>query len=189
MKLKDLLKEVTVGGDTGGQHYGRGGTRGKEVDDIFAGGFTATDNIKGDLTKQFNDRKNQRKKLNIDDETELPMGGFYDIETPELLSTYDYLNNLNVDLLNYNEKNTPELDTNFYVVDSDSWKKQIKKRMKQNKEARELQTKFINTTEDKMQIVDLGMYELDVIEDKTEENKKFINDTNDWKSIYDSKKY
>ena len=29
----------------------------------------------------------------------------------------------------------------------------------------------------------------DKIIDKTEENEKFINDTNDWKSIYDSKKY
>ena len=29
----------------------------------------------------------------------------------------------------------------------------------------------------------------DKVEDKSEENKKFINDTTDWKSIYDNKKY
>mgnify|MGYP000648590174 CR=1 FL=1 len=51
-----LLKEAIESLDeqssgTVGGHYGRGGGRGKEVDDIFAGGFTATDNIKGDLIK------------------------------------------------------------------------------------------------------------------------------------------
>ena len=38
-----------------------------------------------------------------------------------------------------------------------------------------------------MEFVDLEI-KYDEIEDKTEENKKFINDTNDWKSIYNLKK-
>ena len=44
------------------------------------------------------------------------------------------------------------------------------------------------TISDKMQSVDLDI-KYDKIEDKTEENKKFVNDTNGWKSIYDNKKY
>ena len=41
-----------------------------------------------------------------------------------------------------------------------------------------------------MQYVD-GDIEIpyDKIFDKEEENKKFINDTGDWKSVYDDKKY
>ena len=48
-------------------------------------------------------------------------------------------------------------------------------------------SKFKNTSETEMQLVDIEV-KYDKIEDKTEENKKFINDTNDWKSIYDIKK-
>ena len=39
-----------------------------------------------------------------------------------------------------------------------------------------------------MQFVDIEI-NYDKIIDNTEENKKFINPTNDWKSIYDNKKY
>ena len=49
-------------------------------------------------------------------------------------------------------------------------------------------SKFKNTSETEMQLVDIEV-KYDKIIDKTEENKKFINDTSDWKSIYDSKKY
>jgi hypothetical protein len=48
-------------------------------------------------------------------------------------------------------------------------------------------SKFINTSGID-QLVDLDI-KYDKIIDKTEENKKYINDSNDWKSIYDSKKY
>ena len=44
------------------------------------------------------------------------------------------------------------------------------------------------TTGDKMQMVDLEI-QYDKIKDKTKENEKFINNSNGWKSIYDSKKY
>jgi tRNA U34 5-carboxymethylaminomethyl modifying enzyme MnmG/GidA len=49
-------------------------------------------------------------------------------------------------------------------------------------------SKFKNTSETDMQLVDMEI-DYDKIEDNTEKNKKFINDTCDWKSIYDSKKY
>ena len=39
-----------------------------------------------------------------------------------------------------------------------------------------------------MQMVDLEI-QYDKIKDKTKENEKFINNSNGWKSIYDSKKY
>ena len=46
-------------------------------------------------------------------------------------------------------------------------------------------SKFKSDSETEMQLVDLEI-NYDKIIDKTEENKKFVNDTNDWKSIYDS---
>ena len=49
-------------------------------------------------------------------------------------------------------------------------------------------SKFKSKSETKMQLVGIEI-NYDKIEDKTEENKKFINDTNNWKSIYDNKKY
>ena len=48
-------------------------------------------------------------------------------------------------------------------------------------------SKFKNTSETDMQLVDMNI-RYDKIIDKTEENMKYVNDTNDWKSIYDSKK-
>jgi len=48
--------------------------------------------------------------------------------------------------------------------------------------------KFKNTSEIEMQLVGIEI-NYDKIIDKTKENEKFINDTNDWKSIYDDKKY
>jgi len=49
-------------------------------------------------------------------------------------------------------------------------------------------SKFKSENETEMQLVDLDL-KYDKIEDKTEEHKKFVNDTNGWKSIYDNKKY
>ena len=49
-------------------------------------------------------------------------------------------------------------------------------------------SKFKSESETEMQLVDLEI-KYDKIIDKTEENKKFVNDTNGWKSIYDNKKY
>ena len=49
-------------------------------------------------------------------------------------------------------------------------------------------SKFKSTSDTEMQVVDLEI-NYDKIKDNSEENKKFINDTSDWKSIYDNKKY
>lgn len=49
-------------------------------------------------------------------------------------------------------------------------------------------SKFKSTSNSEMQLVNIDI-KYDKIIDKTEENKKFINPSNDWKSIYDNKKY
>ena len=49
-------------------------------------------------------------------------------------------------------------------------------------------SKFKSMSNSEMQLVNIDI-KYDKIIDKTEENEKYINDTNDWKSIYDSKKY
>ena len=48
-------------------------------------------------------------------------------------------------------------------------------------------SKFKSKSDTQMQLVDIEI-NYDKIIDKTEENKKFINDTNDWKFIYDNNK-
>ena len=57
-----------------------------------------------------------------------------------------------------------------------------------DEEVKKDNSKFKTDSETEMQLVDLEIKYDDII-DKTEENKKYINDTNDWKSIYDKKKY
>ena len=88
----------------------------------------------------------------------------------------------------FTDEITPDLEFVWSFLDPDGWKKQIQKRLKQDKEMNKINKKFKNTSENKMELVDTKI-NYDKIIDKTEENKKFINDTNDWKSIYDSKKY
>ena len=74
---------------------------------------------------------------------------------------------------------TPDADIEWEEID---WKYEYDKYLKKDN------SKFKNTSETEMQLVDLEI-KYDEIIDKTEENKKYINDTNGWKSIYDSKKY
>ena len=79
----------------------------------------------------------------------------------------------------YTDDITPIADQEFIEID---WKYEYDEYVKQDN------SKFKTNSETEMQLVDLEI-KYDEIEDKTEENKKFINDTNGWKSIYDSKKY
>ena len=79
----------------------------------------------------------------------------------------------------YTDDRTPITDQEFIEID---WKYEYDEYVKQDN------SKFKTNSETEMQLVDLEI-KYDEIEDKTEENKKFINDTNGWKSIYDSKKY
>ena len=78
----------------------------------------------------------------------------------------------------YVDDNTPIADQDFFEID---WKYEYDEYVEKDN------SKF-KTTSDKMQLVDLDI-KYDEVEDKTEENKKFINNTNGWKSIYDNKKY
>ena len=71
---------------------------------------------------------------------------------------------------------TPIADQDFFEVD---WKYEYDEYVKKDN------SKF-KTTSDKMQLVDMEI-QYDEIIDKTEENKKFINDTNGWKTIYNNK--
>ena len=79
----------------------------------------------------------------------------------------------------YSDDNTPFAEQEFIDVD---WKYEYDEYVKQDN------SKFKSDSETEMQLVDLEI-KYDKIIDKTEENEKFINDTNDWKSIYDNKKY
>ena len=79
----------------------------------------------------------------------------------------------------YTDDNTPMTDQDYIDLD---WKYEYDEYVKQDN------SKFKSDSETEMQLVDLEI-KYDEIIDKTEENKKFINDTNGWKSIYDNKKY
>ena len=78
----------------------------------------------------------------------------------------------------YTDDNTPVAERDFFDI---NWTYEYDKEVKKDN------SKFKNTT-GKMQNVGIDI-NYDKIKDKTEENKKFINDTSDWKSIYDNKKY
>ena len=72
---------------------------------------------------------------------------------------------------------TPIADQDFIDLD---WKYEYDEYVKKDN------SKFKNTSETEMQLVDMEI-QYDEIIDKTEENKKFINDTNGWKTIYNNK--
>ena len=79
----------------------------------------------------------------------------------------------------FTDDNTPLADRDFIDLD---WKYEYDKEVKKDN------SKFKSKDNTKMQFVDIEIKYDDVV-DNTEENEKFINDTSDWKSIYDSKKY
>ena len=60
---KSLITEQSSAAVGGGSHFGRGGKRGMEVNDIWAGGFVANDALKGDLTRQLTGRQQKRKEM------------------------------------------------------------------------------------------------------------------------------
>ena len=160
IKLKELLNEqssAVIGGDV---HHGRGGKRGMEVDDIFAGGYVATDSLKGDLTRQLTSRQQKRKDMedalgkdNVG--LEHPLGGYFDIATPALISTYEYLDQIKQAKIKYNDSITPTPDLNLHVVDPESWKELIDDTIKSFKQSKDKNKKFANTSETDMQLVDL----------------------------------
>ena len=78
----------------------------------------------------------------------------------------------------YTDDNTPPQNQDFIDMDWDY----------EYDENEEIDNSKFKNTNGNMQLVDLKI-NYDKIIDKTEENEKFINDTNGWKSIYDNKKY
>ena len=101
---------------------------------------------------------------------------------PEFGEMEDLLNKqVDDDILKrmYTDEITPEFEQDFIDLE---WDYEYTPTLKIDK------SKFKSKNETEMQLVDLKI-NYDKIENKTEENKKFINDTNNWKSIYDNKKY
>ena len=190
---KHLLNEVSVaaGAET---HAGRAGDH---IDRKFAGPFHPEfAQLKKLLKKQVGG--DIIKRMYTDDNTPVAERDFFDINW-----TYEYDKEVKKD--NSKFKNTSETEMqsipieyhsdddideneklmNIYLNkdDEDKWKTIIKYDYKKEIE---FKSKFKNTSGD-MENVDIGI-KYDKIIDKTEENKKYINDTNNWKSIYDSKK-
>ena len=190
---KHLLNEVSVaaGAET---HAGRAGDH---IDRKFAGPFHPEfAQLKKLLKKQV--EGDIIKRMYTDDNTPVAERDFFDINW-----TYEYDKEVKKD--NSKFKNTSETEMqsipieyhsdddideneklmNIYLNkdDEDKWKTIIKYDYKKEIE---FKSKFKNTSGD-MENVDIGI-KYDKIIDKTEENKKYINDTNNWKSIYDSKK-
>jgi len=77
----------------------------------------------------------------------------------------------------YSDDNTPPLEQDFIDLEWDY-------DYDENEEVDK--SKFKSTSKTKMLNVGIEI-KYDKIIDKTEENKKFINPTNDWKSIYDNR--
>ena len=77
----------------------------------------------------------------------------------------------------FTDDNTPMADQDFEEID---WKYEYDEYVEKDN------SKFKSTSETEMQLVDMEI-PYDKIEDKTEENKKFINDTDGWKTIYNNK--
>ena len=82
----------------------------------------------------------------------------------------------NIAIRMWTDDNTPQTEQDFIDLD---WKYEYDEYVEKDN------SKF-KTTSDKMQLVDMEI-SYDVVIDKTEENKKFINDTNGWKTIYNNK--
>ena len=111
-------------------HYGRGGSRGKEVDDIFAGPFKGSNNVISVLQKQINDRKMKRnwmiQSTDGDVGHESPLGGYFNINTDALIDTYKFWEEDKIRKDKFNKEVTPlnkstweYLESNYMVDDSD----------------------------------------------------------------------
>ena len=102
-------------------------------------------------------------------------GGFHP-EFGELRKTLERQVDGDIEKRMYTDDVTPLADQDFIDLE---WEYEYTPTLDIDK------SKFINTSETEMQFVDMEI-KYDKVIDKTEENKKFINPTNDWKSIYDN---
>jgi hypothetical protein len=177
-KLKDILNEVE-GGTLAGHTGGKGGN----VDALYAGPFRSDINdLYKSLEIQLRDRKIKRRnmekvlgKSEVGDE--LPIGGFFDIETKELMDTYDILLATSEERYELNKDMTPEQDYDWTRAE---FKNEIDDLKKLTKDREDKKVIYKNLTDDFEQIDKDYRYDKSGIEDKSH----FINDTNSWKSIY-----
>ena len=188
-KEKHLLKEVSAGAAVGG-FVGRSGM---DVDTLFGGGFHPEfGKLKDLLQQQLDDRETLRKwmidqigKENVG--IDHPLGGYHEIDTPELIATYKYLQETNQIRNDFNREMTPTLNQIWEFVNLDEYRHLVRKRLKYDVEVSKRGEKFISTSSTKMQSVSIDI-QYDKIVDNTEKNKKFVNPTNDWKYIYNTNK-
>ena len=82
----------------------------------------------------------------------------------------------NIAIRMWTDDNTPIADQDFIDLEWDY----------EYDENEEIDNSKFKTTGDKMQLVDIDI-KYDKIIDKTEKNKNFVSDTNDWKYIYNNK--
>jgi len=197
-KKKHLLKEVSATSATGTFVGGAGDI----VDQLFAGPYHPEfGNIEKLLNKQIDG--NIMKRMWTDDITPIADQDFFDLDWKYEYDEYvkkdnsKFKNKSNteqqVDLnINYDKLDAEKskLQIHLNLDDKDEWKSNVKYVYDDDTLFKIKKLKFKNTSKDKMQYVD-GDIEIpyDKIFDKEEENKKFINDSGDWKCVYDDKKY
>ena len=111
----------------------------------------------------------QRKELGLDDEQAPPFGGYHDIETPELIATYQYWDTVLDAKIKFNDEMTPKSDPTWYLVDKENWKELINKRINYDNNNIESKKAFINSSGDSMEEVDIEALEInyDKVIDKT----------------------
>ena len=194
---KVLIKEVTAAGDVGAFT----GRAGDYIDKRFAGPFHPEfAQLKKLLKKQVDG--DIIKRMYSDDRTPFAEQEFVDVDWKY---EYDeYVKQDNSKFKNTSETEMQNIDTdyeydpdeevyenekfmNIYLnKDKDKWKTIIDYDYKTERALKSDKSRFKNTSGG-MQNVKMNI-KYDKIIDKTEENKKYVNDTNGWKSIYDSKK-
>ena len=87
--------------------------------------------------------------------------------------------------IKYDDSVKKFMNIHISIDDKDKWKSNIDYEYKDDTTLKLDKSKF-KTTSDKMQSVGIKIKYDDII-DKTKENEKFVNDTDNWKSIYNKK--
>ena len=199
-KSVPLLKEVTGGEGVAGFV----GTAGVGVDKYFSGGFNSKyNNLIKLLQKQLDDRKKYIEDFDIEEIN--PLGGFYDVDTPALKSTYEELAIHNAYNKEFNLRNTPPHDAimkpvetklkyddiYIHIENEDDFINQSKTNMeyvgidiKYDAKPQYADEDFINKSETNMEYVGVTIKYDDNSKIPTYNKKDFINKSeNNWKII------
>ena len=152
-KNVEFMVEVTAG-TGGGAHAGR---RGHGIDDLFAGPFHPDYNEVGQtLKKQVKDRLALRKKMRTTVKPD-PIGGYYDVETDDVMGAYDELTFLNQAKKAYSDRFTPlydlrwkstSWDYNFDEIDSSMGRDRRNKMFDKDFEPAYIKTGFLDQSEE-----------------------------------------